>query len=95
MIRGKEVCIFAIECTTLRELRYQLFSLIDERNLTNAVTVARAIGYRLSKRENAMLKVAIDLLRHYVMKLSDKRVSASKQEVEGKCAATSPLRKTA
>lgn len=95
MIRDKEVCIFAMECTTLRELRYQLFSLIDERKLAYAVTVARAISYQLPKREKAMLNVTIDLLRRYVKNLSVKAASSSLQEAQSENTESVPLRETA
>lgn len=63
-------CIDAQECLSMKELKYRLFSYIDERDMVKAASAAWALYKDASEQNQAKMKLCIHILRNYVRKIS-------------------------
>lgn len=63
-------CIDAQECLSLKELKYRMFSYIDERDMVKAASAAWALYKDASEQNQAKMKLCIHILRNYVRKIS-------------------------
>lgn len=64
------ICLDAQECLSMKELKYRMFSYIDERDMVKAASAAWALYKDASEDNQAKMKLCIHSLRDYVRKIS-------------------------
>lgn len=62
------VCIDAQECLSMNELKYQLFSFIDNHEMAKAASAAWALYKDASDINKEKMKICIHMLRNYIRK---------------------------